>query len=63
VGNVDVMRDEAGFVRCDHCGDRIGIYEPAIWVDPDGKATEAEPDVDPAEPQRPVHRHCYEGLQ
>jgi hypothetical protein len=57
------VRDEAGFLRCDQCGDRIGVYEPAVWLNLDGKTTEAEPDTDPPEPQRALHRYCYEEFQ
>jgi hypothetical protein len=54
------VRDEAGFLRCDQCGDRIGVYEPTVFVGPDGESVPAEPDTDPPEAHRPLHRYCYE---
>jgi hypothetical protein len=28
------------FLRCDHCGDSIGVYDPFCWQRPDGSVTE-----------------------
>jgi hypothetical protein len=47
-------------VLCAHCGDRIGVYEPALWVDRIGDATPAEPDEDAPASREALHRHHYE---
>ncbi len=28
------------FLYCQHCGGRIGAYEPMIWVKPDGSTVD-----------------------
>lgn len=50
-------------LRCDHCGDVIGVYEPLVRV-LDGRAYESSRALEPACPTRGEHYHraCYEGL-
>lgn len=57
------VRDEAGFLLCAACGDRIGVYEPAVWIDPEGaprlpSRTQTRPSR-----TRPLHRSCYQELE
>ncbi len=51
-------------LRCDHCGDVIGVYEPLVRV-LDGRAYESSRAREPACPTgggEHYHRACYEGL-
>ena len=51
-------------LRCDHCGDVIGVYEPMVRL-VDGRAYESSRALEPACPTRRgehYHRACYEVL-
>jgi hypothetical protein len=46
---------------CDHCADRLGVYEPVVVVI-DGQARETSLAAEPAvssEPAERYHRSCY----
>lgn len=48
-------------VRCDHCAEAIGVYEPAVVV-LEGKARETSRAAEPAigsEPGEHYHRTCH----
>ena len=51
-------------LRCEHCGDVIGVYEPMVRV-LDGRAHESSRAREPASSDRRgkhYHRACYEHL-
>jgi hypothetical protein len=49
---------------CDHCGDRIGAWEPAVFVASQAHATTqaARPHL-AAEATERYHRDCYTSVQ
>ncbi len=53
-----------GMHSCDYCGDRIGVWEPAIFVYRETYATtqSASPDA-AAEAAERYHRECHARLQ
>jgi hypothetical protein len=51
-------------LRCDHCGDVIGVYEPLVRL-LDGRAYESSRAVEPDASDRGAnnyHRACYQRL-
>jgi len=52
-------------VRCDQCGDVIGVYEPLVLRDGDAvreTSRAAEPDL-PATAGERYHRECFASLK
>jgi hypothetical protein len=53
--------------RCVHCGEAVGVYEPAVWATDDGRLVVSSPlAVDPREllPSVAAHLHleCWNKL-